>query len=681
MNATVATNSKSRAQMKTAPSGRAAKTAAPSGTAKAPTADTKQQAKTFADKILGEREINLHAIDFSKDNPRKIFDEESLIEFGNSIREVGLIQAILVRPHPSEKNRFILVCGERRTRAHLAVGLTEIRAVIAEMTDEQVFNFSIHENLHRADLTAIEEADSYEHFLRTVKIGGEPLTTDELARRVCKPHYYVLNRLELCKLIEPAKDDLRRGLMTVGIALELAKLSPESQEAAYQYCYQTEYENGQYQPIKTKPVNLSTFKEKVRQFVMMALDKAPFPLDEEGLSDLNPACVRCPERSGANVLFAELAEEDLCLNKTCFQKKITNFVHIQRTRTAEKILVEQAKSDYAVKIAEAKTAEKGKKGEEFQIAAHRTGVLEGQLNEIEKFGAKCQFAKIDEKAIASAAERVLLLSASYYSGNKQLLGTDGYTAINSRGANCKYSETGVYGDGANIGKQQLFCRHKECKKHRRTSSSSSSTASTQTPEERINRKNELFEIRAAEKTRLKVITETASRIDDKELWSNPTFQRLICACLIELSNHHTNDHRLKQSAEILGISYKDVLPEKSAYVTDSDIMTIHDRLADRCDPDFVARLTYLLTVASFGENRYEGKVSQETVESLVELFGCDRAAMDAESRVELCRERPDYKKFLLDAEAYQKQLGAAKPEDRALIEPPVFFTVKAETQA
>ena len=73
-------------------------------------------------------------------------------------------------------------------------------------------------------------------------------------------------------------------------------------------------------------------------------------------------------------------------------------------------------------------------------------------------------------------------------------------------------------------------------------------------------------------------------------------------------------------------------------------------------------------------------MSQEAVEFLVELFGTDHARMDAESRVELCRTRPDYKKFLPAAEAFQKQLEAAKPEDRASLEPPIFFAVKAETQ-
>lgn len=181
-------------------------------------------------KIIGEKEINLDFINFSPINPRTIFDEDDLREFGTSVKTFGLLQAILVRPHPQVEGRFELVCGERRTRASRHAGLTRIRAVIYRLNDEEVFEKQIQENLQRRDLTPMEKADSYARLLATVKIGGgEPLTSGELARRVCKTPNYVLNRLELTKLIEEAKDDLRRNLMPLGIALELAKLASGAQ--------------------------------------------------------------------------------------------------------------------------------------------------------------------------------------------------------------------------------------------------------------------------------------------------------------------------------------------------------------------------------------------------------------------------------------------------------------------
>ncbi|MFM8530484.1 MAG: ParB/RepB/Spo0J family partition protein, partial [Ilumatobacteraceae bacterium] len=127
----------------------------------------------------GLREISLDAIVPNPNQPRVHFDESALDELAESIREVGVLQPILVRPLAN--GTFELIAGERRWRASRKAGLTTIPAVVRDTTELQSMEQALVENLQRADLTALEEASSYQQF-----IDDFSYTHEQLAQRVGK---------------------------------------------------------------------------------------------------------------------------------------------------------------------------------------------------------------------------------------------------------------------------------------------------------------------------------------------------------------------------------------------------------------------------------------------------------------------------------------------------------------
>ncbi len=160
------------------------------------------------------------------DQPRKTFDRESLEELGASLKERQL-QAILVRPDGS--GRWIIVGGERRWRAAQIAGLATIRATIADdMTDDEMADAAIVENLQRKDITPLEEARAFQ---RRLDAG---LTPTELAKRLgLRDAYRITYRTALLRLTEPMQVALAAGILTTHQAFYLSKLSPANQKVLF----------------------------------------------------------------------------------------------------------------------------------------------------------------------------------------------------------------------------------------------------------------------------------------------------------------------------------------------------------------------------------------------------------------------------------------------------------------
>ena len=137
-----------------------------------------------AERLIGSIiEIELSLIDVNPFQPRTYFDEESLIELGNSIKELGVIQPITVRK--MEENQFQLVSGERRFRASKLIGNTSIPAYIRIANDQEMLEMALVENIQRKNLDPIEVALSYERLINEIK-----LTQEELSTRVGKKKIY-----------------------------------------------------------------------------------------------------------------------------------------------------------------------------------------------------------------------------------------------------------------------------------------------------------------------------------------------------------------------------------------------------------------------------------------------------------------------------------------------------------
>ena len=154
----------------------------------------------------------------NKEQPRHSFDETALAELSKSIAEHGVLQPILVRPIPG--GAYQIIAGERRWRAARAAGLSEIPAVIREMTEEEAMAAALIENLQREDLNPMEEALGYHTLMTTFR-----LTQEEAAERLGKSRPAVANALRLLRLPEAVREMVRDGRLNAGHARTLLGLT------------------------------------------------------------------------------------------------------------------------------------------------------------------------------------------------------------------------------------------------------------------------------------------------------------------------------------------------------------------------------------------------------------------------------------------------------------------------
>ncbi len=160
--------------------------------------------------------LPVEAIERNPEQPRKRFDEVKLEELAASIREHGIVEPILVR---KEGGKYRILAGERRWRAAQRAGLREIPAVVREASEREAFELALVENIQRADLNAIEEAEAYD-----VLVSDHGLTQEELAKRVGKERSTVANSLRLLKLPEDVREAVRDGQLEMGHARALLGL-------------------------------------------------------------------------------------------------------------------------------------------------------------------------------------------------------------------------------------------------------------------------------------------------------------------------------------------------------------------------------------------------------------------------------------------------------------------------
>ncbi|KRO38713.1 MAG: chromosome partitioning protein ParB [Microbacteriaceae bacterium BACL25 MAG-120322-bin65] len=165
------------------------------------------------------------AIRANPQQPRREFRAEELEELIHSVREFGVLQPIVVRPldKPDGPIRFELIMGERRLRASIAAGLATIPAVVRETADDAMLRDALLENLHRANLNALEEASAYQQLLSDFGI-----TQDELATRLGRSRPQVTNTLRLLRLPLDVQTKVAAGVISAGHARALLSLPDET---------------------------------------------------------------------------------------------------------------------------------------------------------------------------------------------------------------------------------------------------------------------------------------------------------------------------------------------------------------------------------------------------------------------------------------------------------------------
>jgi len=161
-------------------------------------------------------EVNLDDIRSNPYQPRTYFDEKSLQELADSIKEHGIIEPIIVK---KSIKGYDLVAGERRTKAARLAGLTTIPAIVKDFSDEQMLELALIENIQREDLTPIEEANAYKNYIE--KMG---VTQEETAKRFGKSRSYITNLLGLLTLPKYVQKEVTEGNITMSHARVLSKI-------------------------------------------------------------------------------------------------------------------------------------------------------------------------------------------------------------------------------------------------------------------------------------------------------------------------------------------------------------------------------------------------------------------------------------------------------------------------
>lgn len=164
--------------------------------------------------------LKINDIEPNRDQPRKHFDEQALSELADSIARHGIIQPLLVRPLAD--GSYQLVAGERRWRASRMAGLTEVPAVVREMSDSTAMELTLIENLQREDLNPIEEAFGLQQLIENYG-----LTQDDAAERVGKSRSAVTNAIRLLNLPEELMNMVKNGELSAGHARTLLPLADE----------------------------------------------------------------------------------------------------------------------------------------------------------------------------------------------------------------------------------------------------------------------------------------------------------------------------------------------------------------------------------------------------------------------------------------------------------------------
>jgi len=276
-------------------------------------------------------EIDLGMIHPSPTNPRKTFPANELAEMAESVRRHGVLQPVLARHWPpayaysSERKRppaYELVAGERRYRAAVEAKLETIPVMVRELSDHEVLEIQIIENLQRRGLHPLEEAESYE-----LMIKDHGYTADQLAEKIGKSRAYIYGRMKLTALCTRARLAFHDGKLTASTALLIARIpGAKLQEKALDKITAT------WQGI----LSYRQAAEVVQKDFCFSLDQAPFPQENALLAPQAGVCSTCPKRSGTDPsLFPDIDRTDVCTDPDCYQAKVQAWLAYQKAQAKE----------------------------------------------------------------------------------------------------------------------------------------------------------------------------------------------------------------------------------------------------------------------------------------------------------------------------------------------------------
>lgn len=170
----------------------------------------------------GEMMIKINQVEPNRDQPRREFDEDSLMELADSIKQFGILQPLIVQ---KKKDYYEIIAGERRWRAAKLAGVKEVPVIVKEYTDQEIVEISLIENIQRENLNPIEEAMAYKRLLEEFD-----LKQDEVAERVSKSRTAVTNSMRLLKLSDRVQQMIIDDMISTGHARALLAIDDEEQQ-------------------------------------------------------------------------------------------------------------------------------------------------------------------------------------------------------------------------------------------------------------------------------------------------------------------------------------------------------------------------------------------------------------------------------------------------------------------
>ena len=197
----------------------------PNKSNKSPSTVEKQSVKTEKEEkstATGEILVKINEVEPNREQPRKDFDEDSLMELADSIKQFGILQPLIVQ---KKKDYYEIIAGERRWRAAKIAGVKEVPIIVKEFSDQEIVEISLIENIQRENLNPIEEAMAYKRLLEEFN-----LKQDEVAERVSKSRTAVTNSMRLLKLSPRVQQMIVDDMISTGHARALLAIDDEEQQ-------------------------------------------------------------------------------------------------------------------------------------------------------------------------------------------------------------------------------------------------------------------------------------------------------------------------------------------------------------------------------------------------------------------------------------------------------------------
>lgn len=193
---------------------------------KKPSKQVKEQAVNSSEsqneKKTGELMMKINMVEPNREQPRKNFEEDALLELADSIKQMGVLQPLIVR---KKKDYYEIIAGERRWRAAKLAGLKEVPVIIKDYTEQEIVEIALIENIQRENLNPIEEAMAYKKLLEEFH-----LKQDEVAERVSKSRTAVTNSMRLLKLNEKVQQMIIDDMISTGHARALLAIDDQEQQ-------------------------------------------------------------------------------------------------------------------------------------------------------------------------------------------------------------------------------------------------------------------------------------------------------------------------------------------------------------------------------------------------------------------------------------------------------------------